>query len=71
VAAKNNTKAATKRCLRMVGILEVRAKQQAMLIGVFNAQFVEEFFTIGGHVPGIRPEAQIDAPPVVGHAAIH
>src|SRR5262249_19699206 len=32
---------------------------------VLLPELVEEAFAVGGHVPGVRPEAQIDAPPVV------
>src|SRR5438874_2041205 len=35
---------------------------------IFLPQFIQEAFTVGRHVPGVRPKAQIDAPPIVRHA---
>src|SRR5690606_11910918 len=32
--------------------------------------FVQELLALGRRVPGVRPEAQVDAPPVVGDAAV-
>src|SRR5438105_3970326 len=37
---------------------------------ILAAHLVEELLAIGSHVPGIGPEAQVDAPPVVRHPAL-
>src|SRR6516164_4767712 len=38
---------------------------------IFLPQLVQKPFAVGGHVPGVGPEAQVHAPPVVRHAASH
>ena len=36
--------------------------------GVLLTHLVEIFFTLRGDIPRVRPEAQIDAPPIARHA---
>src|ERR1051326_2018487 len=51
--------------LRSSALSAVRSSRRVLL-----PVFVEELLAVGGDVPGIGPEAEIDAPPVVGHAAV-
>src|SRR5262249_792029 len=37
---------------------------------VLRPHLVEEALAVRGHVPGVRPEAQVHAPPVVGHGRL-
>src|SRR5262249_56882798 len=34
---------------------------------VFGPQLIEEFLTVGRYVPGVGPEAQVHAPPLLSH----
>src|SRR5437879_406971 len=49
----------------------IRNPQSAILSGgVLLAELVEVLLALRGHFPRLRPEAQIDAPPVVRHAGL-
>ena len=38
---------------------------------VLLPQLIQKPFAVGGHFPRLGPKTQIDAPPVVRHAAVH